>query len=211
MRTTVFATLLLLALATAANASIIADVITLHGPEPLVNSTEIVCTYDIVITVEDDNFSAAGSLIIGEPWAEITDGPGTFYYAPTPPDWHWPTYAPIPGTQDDTFVTSPDCWPNTEWPGMPPGFATPPNPDFGDTYIIGDWFVAGLQPTNGTFVIARMAVLCGNQPSTLEIDLAYGGINPGLFNLQRTIVVPTPEPGMAALLALGALAALRRR
>ena len=202
---------LVLAFAAAAHASIIADVLTIYESEPIPDTEFIACVYDIVITVEDDNFTAAGGTSLGEAWAVITDGPGTFYnhVDPSDPRWPWPMYAPVPDVVFDTFVTTPDGWPNTDSMGTAPGYAG--IIDISDTYIVCDWFMTGLQAADGTFVIARMTVLCGDTPSTLEIDLLYGGLDPGLYNLQRTIIVPTPEPGTAALLILGALAALRRR
>ena len=208
------ATLAVLSLASFASATITADVVTVMDCQPLPSAGTNVCVFDIVIDVVDDNFSAGGAAVLGDPWVVITEGPGTFYNdtygTDTQPN---PLFiAAFPDLAYDTFVTQPAGYPNTTDQGAAPGFATPPTPDFGATSITGDWFIAGAAATTGQFTIARLTVLCSDtEMTTVELDLSYGGLEPGLQNLTTTLTCGVPEPGSLALLALGGLALIRRR
>jgi len=177
------------------------------------DETTYVYSYDLKVEVAgEDAWTVAGGPEVGDPWIVLTGG--TFYQASmggyTQPD---PAILPeFPDLEYDTFYTTPLGWPNTEDQGESPGFAVGPidNP----TNLIADWFWT---PDGyyypGDFTIARFTAVAPPEadPATTyaDIDVLVGSlaVPPFLF----TDRIGIPEPASVALLALGALALLRRR
>jgi len=204
----------ILAVATAANAAVtnVEMIKTFEGNLPVWET--YVSSWDLVVTIQgDDAWTCAGGPAVGVPWIVIDPvHGGTFLQDPLGGDTQpHPLLFPVfPVLEYDSFYTTHLGWPNTAGHGLAPGFAFFPINE--PTQLTADWFWTpdgNYYP--GTFTIARVTVIPDNPElwwADVTVQVAsLETVPPILFTTRFGI----PEPASVALLALGALALLRRR
>jgi hypothetical protein len=153
-------------------------------------------TFDLVITligIDDWRVTSMEATI---------SGPAVFFQHPSggdvPPDQD--LIAQCPAVEFDSYFSGA--------PDLPFYFAFGPVNE--PTYVSADWYDTSWSALD-EFAIARLTVhWLGGEPATLSVN-GVTGVSSSEMPWSFDFTVPIPEPGALSLLALGALASLRRR